>query len=310
MMSRLHVSLLGRFDLTCDDQPVAPLEGAKAQELLSYLVLHAGRAHSREVLAALLWGDALTSQSRKYLRQTLWQLQAVLEPFAANGAPPLLNVETDWVRLNTDADFWSDVGAFNQACKLVSGETGRDFTPEVARTVEAAVELYQADLLEGWYAQEWCLVERERFRMLYLGLLDKLMAYSEANGAFEAGIEYGTRLLRQDYARERTHRQLMRLHYLAGDRSAALHQFTRCREVLRQQLDIEPSQRTMALYRQIQQDSFMWPSVTSGTEWSGSVTLVGQLLETMAQMRAELASLDLRLEQGMQAMQGQLPKLE
>ena len=34
----------------------------------------------RESLAALLWGENPTAQSKKYLRQALWQLQHALSP--------------------------------------------------------------------------------------------------------------------------------------------------------------------------------------------------------------------------------------
>ncbi|NIN69138.1 MAG: hypothetical protein GTO63_31510, partial [Anaerolineae bacterium] len=81
-----------------------------------------------------------------------------------------------------------------------------------------------------------CLYERERLQNMYLAILDKLVSYSEVQGAYEAGLGYGSRILSYDGARERTHRRLMRLYYLAGDRTAALRQYDSCVEALRREL--------------------------------------------------------------------------
>jgi DNA-binding SARP family transcriptional activator len=61
-------------------------------------------------------------------------------------------------------------------------------------------------------------------------------------------------ILRYDQARERTHRQLMRLQYLAGNRTGALRQFERCAAVLEKELGIQPAASTAALYEQIRDD--------------------------------------------------------
>ncbi len=46
----------------------------------------------------------------------------------------------------------------------------------------------------------------------------------------------------------------MRLHYAAGDRAAALRQYERCTAALAQELAVEPSAATVALYEQIRDE--------------------------------------------------------
>src|SRR5262245_65867743 len=74
-MAPLSLTLLGGFRARLDgDQPlVIPIR--KAQALLSYLALPLGQAHSREKLAALLWGDMRDAQARAGLRQALFALR-------------------------------------------------------------------------------------------------------------------------------------------------------------------------------------------------------------------------------------------
>jgi DNA-binding SARP family transcriptional activator len=243
-MSRLAVHLLGTFQALRAGQPMDGLDARKVQELFSYLLLYRDRPHPREVLADLLWGESTTAQSRKYLRQALWQLQTALD------SETVLLVEADRVSINSRCDLSLDVAVLDDALNLVRGQRGTEMTSDQAAALEAAVALYAGDLLEGWY-QDWCLYERERLQDVYLAVVDKLMGYCEANGAYESGIGHGARILRLDRAREHTHRCLMRLHYLAGDRTAALRQFERCAQALREELGIEPSARTVALYAEI-----------------------------------------------------------
>src|SRR5262249_46020364 len=106
---------------------------------------------------------------------------------------------------------------------------------------------------EGWYL-DWSEYERHRLQTMYVTMLYTLMGYCEAHQQYEAGLSYGHRVLGYDRACERTHRRLMRLHYRSGDRTAALRQFERCSDALREELDAQPSQRTQMLFEQIRAD--------------------------------------------------------
>ena len=57
-------------------------------------------------------------------------------------------------------------------------------------------------------------------------------------------------LLRTDCTHDRTHRQLMQLYALTGDRSMALRQFEQCRAALAQEFGVPPTEVTLALFEQ------------------------------------------------------------
>ena len=67
---------------------------------------------------------------------------------------------------------------------------------------------------------------------------------------------YAGNILKYDPARERTHRQLMRIYYLLGDRTAALRQYERCVGALKRELGVNPERRTVDLHQQIKSDQF------------------------------------------------------
>jgi DNA-binding SARP family transcriptional activator len=252
-MSTVRISLFRQFCVQRQKQPLPGLESQKAQELLAYLLLYRQRPFTREQLASLLWPDSPAAQARQYLRQNLWQLQSAV---GGNGQSPpnaLISVEGEWIQASLASGAWLDVAEFENAYALVKGVPGKALNQNTAHQLQRAVELYRGDLLEEWY-YDWCLFERERLQNIYFAVLDKLIAYCEATQAYEAGMAYGSEILRRDRARERTYRWLMRLCWLAGDRTRALRYFQRCEEVLREELGVTPSQQTRSLYWKIQRD--------------------------------------------------------
>lgn len=248
-MGNMRISLFGKLRVRSSDEITINLEPRRAEELLCYLLLYRHRLHEREKLGALLWPDAPPGYSKRYLRQTLWQLQSALNHTEQPEAH-LLVVDYEWIGINPCLAYWLDVALFEQTFAAVEDRPGQALCAQQADQLRQAVQLYQGDLLEGWY-QDWCIYERERFQAMYLSLLDKLLGYSEAHAEYETGLDYGAQILRYDRAREQTHRQLMRLHYLAGNRTAAIHQYDACVAALRDELDVAPAKETVTLYKQI-----------------------------------------------------------
>jgi DNA-binding SARP family transcriptional activator len=212
-------------------------------------------------LSEVLWADQPVTISKKNLRQTLWHLQSTFKEFKNSSRLELL-IEDGWIHIHLPTDFWLDTAEFEQVFNRVNHKQAGELGREDFDAMQYAVNLYRGDLLEGWY-QDWCIFERERFQMMNLMLLDKLVQYCETHRQYDAGLSYGWQMLSHDHAYERAHRQLMRLYVMSGDRTQALHQYQRCAEALRAELGVEPSARTQRLYEQIQADTFVPTSFAS-----------------------------------------------
>ncbi|MGH8606075.1 MAG: bacterial transcriptional activator domain-containing protein, partial [Gammaproteobacteria bacterium] len=113
--------------------------------------------------------------------------------------------------------------------------------------------LYRGDLLEGWY-QDWCLLERERLRACYLTALGKLMCYCDAHGQIDRGLAHAETILRCDPAEEEAYYHMMHLQWTAGRRVQALRLYRRCKQVLSEELGVQPCERTQKLYELIRSD--------------------------------------------------------
>jgi DNA-binding SARP family transcriptional activator len=252
-MVTLTVRLFGRFDACSDGQPTTALNARRARELLSYLVLHRNHPQQREALAGLLWEDAPPGQSRKYLRQALWQIQTALHPCGEREGEHVLEVDPEWIQLNGGDRLKVDVTRFQEATSSCHGIPGPQLDDAGLQQLEEAVDLYRGGLLEGWY-QDWCLFERERLQNDFLAALEKLVCSCEARCDSECGLAHARRMLAIDPACEQVHRHIMQLHVLAGNRTEALRAFQRCERVLMHEFGVRPSHQTSSLYESIREE--------------------------------------------------------
>jgi len=152
---------------------------------------------------------------------------------------------------------------------------------------------------------DWCLSKREDLQNRYLAMLDKLMSYCEVHHDYETAILYGLRILSCNRAREYTHRRLMRLYYLSGDRAAALRQYEQCGAALDEELSVKPSKRTFALYKQILTEQLSEPEPPLTTtrahpalEFSNSS--LSEALGHLTQIQEVLAHLHSQVQQSIQ----------
>ncbi|WP_395700551.1 ATP-binding protein [Aquabacterium sp.] len=184
--------------------------------LLAWLAIEGPTA--RERLAALLWPESAADAARNALRQRLFRLR-----------------------------------------RLCDGELVTGNAQQLALAAAVTHDLDDADTVLGTLApdsdgelQHWLLRERqhrrERQRQRLLVRIGALAAAGDTGPA----LPLATILLQLDPTREDAHQQLMRLHYLAGDRSAALQAFDHCEQVLKHELGTRPSPETLALLATIE----------------------------------------------------------
>jgi len=242
MTGKLELTLLGQADIRLNGQSLMGFYSGKAQALLFYLAV-TGQTHTRPALAGLLWADMPEDDALMNLRQVLTNLRKLVGDH--------LTITRQTVSFNRDSDYWLDVEAFQAGGEIASD--GGDI-----EKVRQAVDLYRGDLLAGFYVrdgqafEEWVLTQQARLRELALETLQKLTAYFVRKGDYRNGIAYSRRLLALEPWHEEVHRRLMLLLARSGQRSAALAQFQTCRQVLAEELGVEPATETLALYHRIQ----------------------------------------------------------
>lgn len=242
MTKVLKMALLGQVKLSYGDEPLVDLASAKARALLFFLAVD-GRSHSRHALANLFWADLPETDARRNLRGDLRKLRQVVDSY--------LIVTPQTVAFNFAAPHYLDVAHFRQ---LLAGAP----PPE---KLEQAAALYRGEFLEEFYIRQapefeaWVMQQRTQLQQQVVEAWLALAGHYQQQRQYEAGIVCIRQALALEPVREDAHRQLMRLLALHGQRGPALAQYEACREVLLQELDVEPAPETAELAEQIRSGS-------------------------------------------------------
>ncbi len=273
-MPQLSIGLLGSLQILIADTPVRPLESVKVYALLAYLAVESDQPHTRESLVGLLWPDHPEESARHNLRQALFNLRKILDDKNAN--PTYLLIDRETIQFNRASDYSLDLAEFNRYF-FTCEEHLSQCTPDCsihASNLEKMVKLYRGEFLHGLNLddstefEEWTLVQRESLHQRLLEAHSYLANYYELHGEYKTARSFAHQQLELDPWREEAHRQMMRLLVLDGERSAALAQYDNCRQVLAEELDVEPSTETRELYEQIRLGSIIPRSAKPSFETS------------------------------------------
>lgn len=231
----LSLKLLGPPRIEMNGQPLH-LPYAKAEALLFYLAA-TGQPHSREHLAALLWGNSAQKQARSSLRNALYTIRRSFTPAT------LLLIQRDSIGVDP-ARFTLDLRAF-EATATEAGEI---------EALAGGLAIWRGSLLQGLNLPDcpafetWLAEQRARYETLYIEALLRLNQLYQANGRLKEARASLERLLETDWLHEAAHRQLMQIYWQQGHRAGALRQYETLRLRLREELGVSPSHETQALH--------------------------------------------------------------
>ena len=99
---------------------------------------------------------------------------------------------------------------------------------------------------------DWLRATRQRLQSLRRERMAGEASSLEQEGRLAEAIACAERLLALEPLQEHAHRRLMRLHYLRGDRAAALLAFDHCERALKDDVGTTPSTETLDLLAQIE----------------------------------------------------------
>lgn len=278
----LEIYLLGGLTIKKNHQPVEGLVSRKAEALLTYLVC-TGRPQSRETLGDMFWDDRSQTKALGNLRVILTSLRQHLGDY--------LNIDRQTVTFNLASHYRLDVAELSQTMAGINqAHSDGELLPAatVAR-LEKVVDLYHGEFLAGFNLrdaqrfEEWARFERERLQQLAIEALKLLVASYLRSGNYQTGLTYAARLIELDSFSEAAHRQLMLLLIRTGQRNAALRQYEICRQILADELGVEPMDETTRLYQRIRSISTVGahnlpPQTTAFVGRTAELMLLGDYL--------------------------------
>lgn len=261
----LHFYALGPFLVTAKGHRV-PLEkcaSKKALTLLRYLFFkrHEGGAVLDEVLE-LLWPETDPRMTRANLRVSLSMLRKVfkVQGNATQDFPNLIR-EGNKLMLSLGENGWSDVDEFLSQVKLAGYKEKRTLWSEALTHYEKILDLYRGDFLSEELYADWCAMEREYLKDQYTTSLMRMVRCYEQLGNLPDAIGTLYRVLKMDKYREDAYQKLMSLCATAGRKGEMIRAYTLCRKAIQEDLNMELSEDTAALYKRLGGQS-------AGTGWS------------------------------------------
>jgi DNA-binding SARP family transcriptional activator/uncharacterized protein YqgQ len=238
-----RLSLLGGFGLAVDGKHLK-FATRKESSLYAYLTLHQERgAIRRERLAGLLWPDVDEQRARRNLSTALWRIKVALDKNEASSLSPHTSGEAVGIKLDPNA---VDVLKFQG---LLEDSERHDEVDKI-QMLQEAESLYSGDLLDE-YEDEWCEEARRHLRAQYVNVLRKLSAIHKNQAEYGRATQFTRKLVAIEPLDEESHKELMLLYHLSGDRHAALDQYETLRKNLQDELGIEPNESTAQLWEYI-----------------------------------------------------------
>lgn len=219
--------------------------------LLGYLLV-AGTPVPRHVLLEEFWPHLEDKAARHNLAVALYNLRSTLHPdYPGDQASLYIKSDRNYIELNWNNVAFYDVKAFQNFYREGMNAFSQGLWYQAAAALAAAAKLYRTDFLADSVEEAWITEERALLKNTRLDVLEHLAeALFKLGRCVEAHMHAGA-LVRLDPCREGGHRMLMRIVNALGHRSKAIVQYQRCKQVLEQELGIQPGPKTNNLYHQI-----------------------------------------------------------
>jgi DNA-binding SARP family transcriptional activator len=202
-----------------------------AQRLLAYLAIEDRPLH-RGYVADALWLNSTEAHASGSLRSALWRIR--------RSGCELLEETNHQLRLA------KAVGVDVREAYAWASRVQDPARPiDAADVAEASASV---ELLRDWY-DDWVVFERERFRQFRAHALEVLCVRLAEEGRFAEAIEVGLAGVHNEPLRESAHRAVISVHLAEGNRSDALRHYAYFRQLVTDELGIQPSRRMETLVR-------------------------------------------------------------
>jgi DNA-binding SARP family transcriptional activator len=241
----MEFGILGPLEVRDGAGGLVRVPGAKERALLADLVVHAGRVVSVDRLVEDLWADRPPGNPANTVQGRVSALRRALGSAGAGlvvTRPPGYVLEVDPEQV--------DASRFEG---LVDEATapGPAQGPHATRLLTEALGLWRGPALAEFADQPWAQAEAARLEELRLAAAEALVERRLAGGGHAGLVGELEGLVAAHPLRERLRGQLMLAHYRSGRQADALEVYQTTREVLAEELGIDPSPELQRLHQAI-----------------------------------------------------------
>jgi len=250
----MEFRILGPLEVVEDGRPV-PLDRRRMRALLAFLLLHANELVSADRLIDEGWGPEPPKTAGASLQNYVSRLRKAIGADAVVLQPPGYVLRVDPERF--------DLARFERLTTEARGAEPR----ERAEKLRAALALWRGPALDDLAFEPFARDEVGRLEEARLAALEDCIDAELELGRDGDLVGELEELVEQHPLRERFRAHLMRALYRAGRQADALAAFQAARDVLNEELGLEPGEELRALQQAIlRQDPSLGPSADAAAE--------------------------------------------
>jgi SARP family transcriptional regulator, regulator of embCAB operon len=210
----------------------------KTADLVRILALAGGRPVPASQLVSALWSSAPAANGQASLRTATSQIRSVLGTSTVQRGAGGVVLSCVWV----DAVAFRQLALVQRQCMRVG-----DFA-RVTRIARAAAGLYAGDLRVHDEEAEWAASARSELADAYRTLLVDAAEAALISRSPADALDFALKATERDPYCERASRALMTAYAALGETSSALWEFQRVRDLLSDELGVDPAPQTFAVH--------------------------------------------------------------
>ena len=242
--------MLGGPSINRDDGVIkaASLPGGRAELVFAYLAVEHARAVSRDELANALWPGVLPNSWAAALRSVVTEVRHFLDSAGLPGHELITSARGGY-QMHLRPGMTLDVDDAREALAEARAATDRGDAVHAAALAWRAAALAALPFLPS-HDGDWVRSVREELEAIHTAALELAARDYAAARDFRAARAAAERLVRMEPYSEAGYRLLIGVLARAGDRAGAARAYEQCRDMLRSELALEPSDETEAALRE------------------------------------------------------------
>lgn len=214
----------------------------RALQLFAILVMNQGKDVSREVIFQQMWPDLSRTRALDNFYTAWSRMQALL------GEGPYLSRHGEFCSVSARY-VTSDIAEFDRLSKRILVE--RDNISTVLDIYARMETLYRGGLLPSEKGNDFINKQRRRYQSIFVDAMISGACKSLEAKDSRIALWFARKAIEEDPKREDVYATLMRVQMAAGQRCSAIRTYFQCKEFLRDELGLDPSSDTQALYEQL-----------------------------------------------------------
>lgn len=299
----MEYRLLGPLEVIDGDTSI-DLGGPKQRAVLAILLLHAGKVVSLDRIIDELWGDEPPARATGTLQAYVSNLRRALEPDRAPRTPATVLASRAPGYVLQASDESIDAARFEKLLTRGRDLLELDRPGQAHEALTEALSIWRGPVLADLVDSPFVVHDSERLNELHAVAVELQLTAELALGRHATAAPQLESLVRRDPLRERLWELLILALYRSGRQAEALRAFQAAREVLLDELGVEPGPTLTRLDRRVlaQDPTLDWvaavprPDLDDETEPDESTTSEHEPGDPFVGRERELAAMSKALD--------------